>query len=138
MWAYFGILYAVALTLDVAWVMGNVKWGLYTFVKPTQHWVALACLWLFVIFCNALLVTSVVRYSQKRHTPEEVFGIGAFIGFVSYATFNATAVSMFKEWSPRVAVVDTLWGSLLYGAAASLAVVAHHPWRDPNALAEAL
>jgi len=38
---------------------------------------------------------------------------GAF-GLISYAIFNGTNVGIFKNYSPKVAIVDTLWGGALY------------------------
>jgi len=131
MWIYFALLAAFALVLDLVWVVANTKWGLYRSITPVQPLPVIGGLWLIIVAVNALLITATVRYSQKKHTPAQVFGIGAFIGFVSYVTFNATAVSVFDEWKPRVAAADALWGALLYGTASTLAVMIHHPWNDP-------
>lgn len=130
MWRFWGLVCAYALAMDVPWVLANQRWGVYRGVVPVRPRTQVAVLWLVTVMLNALLITSVIRYSQKRHTPAEAFGIGAFIGVVSYTTFNATAVSVFKEWRPHVAAVDVVWGAVLYGAAAALAVQTHHPWRE--------
>lgn len=132
MWAYFGTVCGIALALDVPWVVLNTKYGIYRGIGPVRGNGAMAMSWLVIVVLNALLITSVVRYSQKKHTPLEVFLIGAFIGLVSYSTFNGTAVNIMQGWSPGMALVDTLWGALLYGAAASLASLAVHPWNDPR------
>jgi len=114
--------------LDVPWVVLNTKYGIYQGIKTVRGNGAMAAAWIVIIMLNALLITSVVRYSQKRHTPLEVFFIGAFVGFVSYSTFNGTIVNIMQKWSFKMALIDTVWGVLLYGGAASLASLAFHPW----------
>jgi uncharacterized membrane protein len=39
---------------------------------------------------------------------------GGLFGIISYAIFNGTNLGIFKDYSPRVAIVDTLWGGVLY------------------------
>lgn len=38
---------------------------------------------------------------------------GALFGFFTYLTYNATNLSVFKGYDPLVAVVDTLWGTVI-------------------------
>lgn len=39
---------------------------------------------------------------------------GAQIGFVIYAVFDFTTTFMFHGWGLKVAVLDTIWGTLMY------------------------
>jgi uncharacterized membrane protein len=44
------------------------------------------------------------------------FKYGGLLGGLSYAVFNFTNNSIFKNWTLDLAVVDTLWGAFLTGA----------------------
>lgn len=39
---------------------------------------------------------------------------GASFGAVVYGVYNGTNYFSFRNWNKKVAIVDTLWGSLLY------------------------
>ena len=44
---------------------------------------------------------------------------GALFGFFCYATFELTSMSMLKNWSWAVVVVDIAWGSLVTAVAST-------------------
>ena len=39
----------------------------------------------------------------------------ALLGLTIYAVYEFTNLSLFKNWSLLIAIVDTIWGALLYG-----------------------
>ena len=39
---------------------------------------------------------------------------GGGFGLISYAIFNGTNIAIFKDYSPKVALVDSIWGGTLY------------------------
>lgn len=40
--------------------------------------------------------------------------IDAFLfGIVIYGVYDATAYALFTKWSPKLAIIDTLWGGIL-------------------------
>ena len=39
----------------------------------------------------------------------------AILGLTIYAVYEFTNLSLFKNWSLLIAIVDTIWGALLYG-----------------------
>lgn len=39
---------------------------------------------------------------------------GGGFGLISYAIFNGTNIAIFKNYSPKVALVDSIWGGTLY------------------------
>jgi uncharacterized membrane protein len=58
-----------------------------------------------------------------------VFGIHYFIirekkslydafllGFIIYAVYETTNLALIKKWSPVIAIIDTLWGGILFTA----------------------
>lgn len=47
---------------------------------------------------------------------------GAILGFFCYLTYDATNLAVMKGYDPVLAVVDTIWGTVLTGAVAGLTV----------------
>jgi len=45
---------------------------------------------------------------------------GALFGFFCYATYDMTNLATLKGWPVTVAIVDTIWGTVLTGASALL------------------
>lgn len=63
-----------------------------------------------------LLMVAVVWYTVKSsHTQQEAIVKSALAGLAVYGIFNGTNHAIFKEWGHRVSVMDTLWGTFLFG-----------------------
>ena len=45
------------------------------------------------------------------------FAIGAFLGILVYGLYNFTNLSLLKDWDWSIALVDTLWGGVIFGTA---------------------
>ena len=45
---------------------------------------------------------------------------GGVLGLAAYATFDFTAHFMFDDWTLRLAVMDTIWGTILCSLAAGI------------------
>jgi uncharacterized membrane protein len=39
----------------------------------------------------------------------------ALLGFVIYGTYEFTNMALFKDWSILTAIIDTTWGTILFG-----------------------
>jgi uncharacterized membrane protein len=48
--------------------------------------------------------------------------LGAFYGFVTYATYDFTNLATLAAWNWTVAIVDTCWGMTLCGATAAMTI----------------
>ena len=48
---------------------------------------------------------------QKNKSVKEA----ALLGFFTYAVYEFTNLALFKNWSVLTVVMDTLWGTLLFG-----------------------
>jgi uncharacterized membrane protein len=48
-------------------------------------------------------------------------GLGAFLGFVAYATFDLTALALLRGFPGVVVVVDLAWGTVLTSGVAATA-----------------
>ena len=49
---------------------------------------------------------------------------GVLYGLCAYGTYDLTNQATLRHWSTTLTVIDMIWGALLTGAAAALAVVA--------------
>ena len=61
-----------------------------------------------------LLLIGVINYFiiQKNRTPLEAF----ILGFCIYGIYDGTNYAMFKKWPLSVAIMDALWGGILFSA----------------------
>lgn len=46
--------------------------------------------------------------------------IGAFFGFIAYATYDLTNLATLKNWPLYMSIVDMVWGAFLGGAVAGI------------------
>lgn len=51
------------------------------------------------------------------------FVFGALMGFFVYSVFNLTNLAIFKKYSWQVGLMDTLWGTFLFGMVTLVGVV---------------
>ena len=47
---------------------------------------------------------------SKNRSPLDAF----LLGLVIYAVYDSTNYTLFKQWSPMLAVTDALWGGILF------------------------
>ncbi len=52
---------------------------------------------------------------------------GALYGFFTYLTYNATNLAVLRDYDAAVAIVDTIWGTVL-GSAVSVTTVLAMGW----------
>lgn len=50
-----------------------------------------------------------IKNVQKRLY--QSFVVGGVLGFVVYGTFNGTNLSVFKDYSVQMSMIDTMWGT---------------------------
>ncbi|MDY0236137.1 MAG: DUF2177 family protein [Gudongella sp.] len=49
--------------------------------------------------------------------------VGAFFGFITYATYDMTNLATLKDWPMFVTVVDIIWGTVLCSATTSISFI---------------
>ena len=54
-----------------------------------------------------------------RRLDSETLGLGTFLGFVAYATYDLTNQATLKDWPLLVTVVDLAWGTVLSAVVAA-------------------
>ncbi len=74
------------------------------------NWVAAI---LFYLLFIAGLLFFVIHPAIAENSIKQAFIIGAFFGFITYATYDLTNLATLKDWPVFITVVDLIWGSTL-------------------------
>ena len=59
---------------------------------------------------------------QHDHSLTWVFLTAAFLGAMSYGTYEFTNLAVLKDWTWSLVITDLTWGTLLTGSSAALGV----------------
>jgi len=68
----------------------------------------------------AVLAVPNIRTSSWNSLVLDSLKWGGILGLAAYATFDFTAHFMFNDWTLRIAVQDTIWGTILCSLAAGI------------------
>jgi uncharacterized membrane protein len=111
-------LYAIALpvffALDMIW-LGLVATNFYrgqigSLMKSDINWVAAIVFYLlFIVGLVFFVITPAIEKGSWAHA----LLVGAFFGFITYATYDLTNLATLKNWPLLVTVVDLAWGAVL-------------------------
>lgn len=124
----YAIAYVVALVvflaLDFLW-LGVVAKSFYAermgdLMLAQPRW--LVAILFYLVFIVGLVYFAIASGLDARSWQTAAFN-GALFGFFCYLTYDATNLAVLKGYDPVVAIVDTLWGTVL-GAATAGATVA--------------
>lgn len=116
----YGLMAVVFFAIDLTW-LGVVARGFYRdalghLLREEARWpVALA---FYAIYIAGILVFAVLPSVEQQSLPRAL-ALGAFFGFVAYATFDLTSLALFRDFPVRVVVVDLVWGSVLTAGVAA-------------------
>jgi uncharacterized membrane protein len=104
--------------------LGFVAKGFYAkqigpLMKPDINWTAAIVFYLIFI---AGLVVFVITPAVLKSSWTHAVMMGAFFGFVCYATYDLTNLAVAKDWPLFVTIIDLIWGAVL---AASVSVITY-------------
>lgn len=127
------ILYLYLLTvpiffaIDMLW-LGLVARGFYqsqlaSFLGPV-NWTA--AIIFYLLFIVGILVFAVLPALEANSLMKAVL-LGAFFGFIAYATYDLTNLATVKNWPLLVSLVDMAWGAVLSGSVATLSFLIGRP-----------
>lgn len=120
-------LYAIALpvffVIDMIW-LGLVATNFYrgqigSLMKTDINWTAAIIFYLLFIVG---LVFFVITPAVEKGSWTYALLVGAFFGFITYATYDLTNLATLKDWPLLVTIVDLVWGAVL---AASVSTVTY-------------
>ncbi len=81
---------------------------------------------LFYIIYVVGIVAFVLSPALEKGSLAYAAGYGALFGFVAYATYDLTNLATIKGFTPKLVVVDLIWGTVLTAAVASIAYLILH------------
>jgi uncharacterized membrane protein len=124
----YGIALVIFLILDGLW-LGVVARGFYTsrmgdLLASSPRWGVAAVF--YALYVVGLVYFAVNAGFESGRWQTAALN-GALFGFFSYMTYNATALSVIRGFDSTLAVVDTLWGTIigaLVAGATTLALLA--------------
>jgi uncharacterized membrane protein len=116
----YGLTAGVFFAVDVIWI-GAVAAGFYR--EQLGHLLRSEVLWMpalafYVIYIAGILVFAVLP-GLEAASFTRALTLGAFLGFVAYATFDLTAMALLRGFPRTVVVVDMVWGVFLTGSVAA-------------------
>lgn len=105
------------LSIDQIWFqiysLKNIYKPVFQKINNSKHtfriWSALLA-WIILSISVSLFLTF---HSYEKHLP--YLWSGFIIGFIIYAVYNLTNYSTIQNYSLKMTIIDTIWGSLLYG-----------------------
>lgn len=115
----------VLVTMDLLWV-GYFMAGFYqSHLRPILNFVdgtlSPRIVPVIITYITMILLVSFVAtplakaYGHGSHL--STFLIGAFLGVIVYGLYNFTNLSLLKNWDYTLAIVDSLWGAVIFGVA---------------------
>ena len=113
------------LLIDSIWltVMGKYFYSkqIAHLLAETPHLVPAGIFYVVYSFGVAFLI--VLPALEGGFSNSKVFLYGAILGAVAYATYDLTNHATLKDWPLIVTVLDIIWGALLTGTLALIAVL---------------
>jgi uncharacterized membrane protein len=115
----YGIALVIFLILDGLW-LGVVARGLYAsrmgdLLADNPRWgVAVV---FYVVYVVGLVYFAISTGMQAGDWKVAAMN-GALFGFFCYLTYDATNVAVLKGYDPVLAIIDTVWGTVLSGVTA--------------------
>jgi uncharacterized membrane protein len=131
MWAVYSTIFLLMFLLDYMWLSSTQK--IYDRMVMNVQGTSLDVNIPAALLCYTILFLGIVMISipYTRMIMKEygyvhsgwAFLFGALMGFFVYSVFNLTNLAIFKKYSWQVGLMDTLWGSFLFGVITFVGVV---------------
>jgi len=118
------IVYLYLLTIPVFFIIDMIWLGLVAknfyqnqigFLLGPVNWTA--AIIFYLLFIIGILVFAVLPALDAGSLMKAVL-LGAFFGFIAYATYDLTNLATTKDWPLAVTLVDMAWGATLSGSVA--------------------
>jgi len=102
---------------DLTW-LGVIAKNVYRkymghLMLATPNWTAAIIFYLAFIVG---LIIFVIHPALKNHSWSYALLYGIMFGFFTYMTFDLTSLSVLKDWSWQITIIDIIWGITLSGS----------------------
>lgn len=121
----FFLILALVLILDGCFIAAN--WKRYSkhieFVQQTKFSFnsrgafAVGAVYIFITLLMGMLYAMIVQSETSKIRSAQRFNIlvAALTGMCAYGIFSFTNLLMFEKYATSIAVMDTVWGGVLFG-----------------------
>jgi uncharacterized membrane protein len=104
----------VFFTIDIVW-LGFVAKSLYrkylgAFLSEEVNWPA--AIIFYLLFIVGIFVFVILPSVEKKSILSALL-LGAFFGFITYATYDLTNLATLKNWPLTIVIIDLAWGATL-------------------------
>ena len=108
------VTFAAFFTIDMLW-LGLVARKFYRqqigfLLSPNPNWTA--AILFYLIFIAGILVFAVLPGLLSGSLRKAVL-LGAFLGLLTYSTYDLTNLATVKDWPLSLTIVDMIWGIFL-------------------------
>ncbi len=108
----FGSFAAIFLAIDFVWLSLVAKnfyrKELGPLMLANPNFVAAG---IFYVIFTVAAVMFVIQPAVEKGSWQHALGYGALFGLVTYATYDLTNLATLKGFSPKLVVVDLIWGT---------------------------
>jgi uncharacterized membrane protein len=106
----------VFFAMDMLW-LGVIAKNLYNkylgdFLSDKVNWTA--ALIFYFLFIIGIFVFAILPAIEKNSLKHAIL-LGAFFGFITYATYDLTNLATLKNWPLTIVFIDMAWGAVLTG-----------------------
>ena len=98
------------LIVDFIWIIINRKRYNESIKKATGQDIKLSFFGLILSYTS--LIFSFIYFSKKLNNNIDI----TILGLCLYAVWNTTNMAIFKDWNYITALIDTIWGGVLFGS----------------------
>lgn len=118
------IISVLILSIDGIWIYTN--YGLYSdSIKAVQkseaelNWYYAVIAYIFVLFATLYVAIPFTKFhlERKDQVPERLYKslvYGGTVGLAIHGIYNFTKMAIYKNYSIKIALLDTVWGAILY------------------------
>jgi len=111
---------ATMMVLDLIWIGGLARplynRGIGHLMAEQPNFAAAAAFYL--LFAGGLMAFVVLPRAGDPWTTAAAWG--ALFGFMTYMTYDLTNLATLRDWPPGLSFIDTAWGCLATGLAATV------------------
>lgn len=120
----YGVSFTVFFAIDLIW-LGLIAKNLYRehlgyIMSPNVNWAA--AIGFYVFYIAGLIFFALAPAIERDSLLYGAF-VGAFFGFITYATYDMTNLATLKDWPVFITVVDIIWGTVLCGLTTSVSFI---------------
>ncbi|PKL36364.1 DUF2177 domain-containing protein [Candidatus Peregrinibacteria bacterium HGW-Peregrinibacteria-1] len=104
----------VFFAIDMVW-LGLIAKKIYNkylsgFLSPQVNWPP--AIVFYLIFIAGIMVFA-IHPAITKNSPLTAITLGAFLGVLTYATYDLTNMATLKNWPIQVVLIDIAWGAIL-------------------------